>query len=306
MSRSFNASDRKPSRWLLIALLALVLLAIWWWRSGMSSGPDSTLDGGAAAEIGAGGTLAEPDFPDVQVGVAPELQRVEVLDTREHDPAAFTQGLILHEGSLFESTGLRGRSSLREVDPDTGSVLRQIEIDAEYFAEGLERVDDRLIQLTWQSGTAFEYDLDSFAEIGRFEYETEGWGLCYDGERLVMSDGSSTLFFRDSETFALEGQIEVTLAGQPIDQLNELECVGDAVFANVWQTDTILRIDPNTGAVGARIDASGLLTTEEQAAADVLNGIVYDPETGHFLITGKLWPRLFEVRFVAATMEEEN
>ena len=232
------------------------------------------------------------------IGAEPEALAIELVERRPHDPFAFTQGLLLHEGSLFESTGLRGRSSLRQVEPESGKILQKIELEDDYFAEGLERVDDRLIQLTWQSKKAFEYRLSDFSKLGEFEYDTEGWGLCYDGERLIMSDGSDQLFFRDPSTFELEGNVIVTLAGDTINMLNELECVGDDVYANVWQTDQILRIDADSGVVEATIDAAGLLTAEEEQDADVLNGIAYDPASGHFLITGKLWPALFEVRFV--------
>ena len=145
---------------------------------------------------------------------------------------------------------------------------------------------------------ALQYDRATFAPPGEFTYTTEGWGLCYDGTRLVMSDGTNTLYFRDPATFAVIGQVSVTLAGQPRSALNELECVGDAVFANIWRTDTIVKINPRTGVVTAVIDASGLLTPAERAGSDVLNGIAYDADHGTFLITGKLWPKLFAVQFI--------
>jgi glutaminyl-peptide cyclotransferase len=229
---------------------------------------------------------------------------VQVLETRPHQPDAFTQGLLLHEGRLFESTGLEGRSSLREVDPQSGAVLRRWDVDDDLFAEGLALVDDRLIQLTWQNGRALVYDIESFHDAGplaEYAYEGEGWGLCYDGARLVMTDGSSDLFFRDPTTFELQGSVPVTLDGRPVVRLNELECVGDEVYANVWQTDHIVRIDPATGTVTAVVDAAGLLTDEERPMADVLNGIAYDPSSRTFLITGKLWPKMFEVRFVQSS-----
>ena len=232
----------------------------------------------------------------------------EVISVRPHDTSAYTQGFLLYDGSLFESTGLRGESTLREVDPETGEVLRMIPVADEYFAEGLERVDDRLIQLTWQEHQAFVYDLETFEQIDSYTYEGEGWGLCYDGRFLFMSDGSPFLSLRDPETFELLVQSMVTLQGRPVERLNELECVGDYVYANVWQTDYILQINKWNGVVVAVIDASGLLTDEEQASLqspsqDVLNGIAYNPETDTFLITGKRWPRMFEVRFVPAESE---
>ncbi|UCF66521.1 MAG: glutaminyl-peptide cyclotransferase [Acidobacteriota bacterium] len=221
----------------------------------------------------------------------------EVLGFFPHDTDAFTQGLLLHNDSFYESTGLYGESTLRQVEPATGVVLMLHELSPSVFGEGLARVDDRLIQLTWQENIAYEYEIETFAETGTFKYAGEGWGLCFDGERLVMSNGSSTLFFRDPDTFAILGQVTVRKDGVPVIRLNELECVGDLVYANVWLTDTIMRIEADTGTVLTEIDASGLLTPEEAAQADVLNGIAFDPATEHFFLTGKLWPKVFEVRF---------
>jgi glutaminyl-peptide cyclotransferase len=233
----------------------------------------------------------------------PERLKVKVLATRPHDPAAFTQGLLVHEGSLYESTGLYSSSSLREVDPVSGVVKRKVDVPSEYFAEGLALVDDRLIQLTWKDQKALVYKLAGFASAGELHYEGEGWGLCWDGKRLVMTDGSDKLTFRDPKTFAFLGEVTVTRAdrmGERVLELNELECVDGVVYANVWQTDEILRIDPSNGRVTAVIDASGLLTPEERRKTDVLNGIAWDPQRRVFLITGKLWPKLFEVTFVPA------
>ncbi|MBK9051914.1 MAG: glutaminyl-peptide cyclotransferase [Chloroflexi bacterium] len=224
----------------------------------------------------------------------------EVVGTRPHDANAFTQGLILYNGFLYESTGLYGQSSLRQVNPQTGEVIQFVPLAETYFAEGLERVEDRLIQITWREQTAFVYDINTFALLNTFSYAGEGWGLCYDGLDLYMSNGSDSLTVRDPETFAVRSEIPVTLDGQPVVRLNELECVGNTVFANIWQTDTIVQIDKNSGQVVAVIDATGLLTTEERTTTDVLNGIVYQPETNTFLITGKLWPKIFEVHFVVA------
>ena len=228
----------------------------------------------------------------------PAALDTRVLTVYPHDPQAFTQGLLLHDGKLYESAGRYGVSSLREVERTTGRVLRSLAIANNYFAEGLALVGERLIQLTWQEHVAFEYDRATFSPRGQFTYTTEGWGICYDGMRLVMSDGSDTLYFRDPETFAVTGQVRVTLNGQPRAALNELECVEAEVFANIWLTDTIVKIDARTGAVTAVINASGLLPPAERATADVLNGIAYDASHGTFLITGKLWPKLFEVQFV--------
>ena len=226
--------------------------------------------------------------------------RPQVLNSYPHDRDAFTQGLLLHNDLFYESTGLRGRSSLRKVEPETGEVLEQISVPQPYFAEGLALVNDRLIQLTWEAGEAFVYNLD-FEQTGTFNYTGEGWGLCYDGESLYMSDGSATIDRRDPETFELLEEVRVRLRGAPVVLLNELECVGDSLYANVWQTDDIVRIDKTSGQVTARIDAAGLLTEEERAsleAGGVLNGIAYDEKSETFFITGKLWPKMFEVRFV--------
>ncbi|ADI13711.1 glutaminyl-peptide cyclotransferase [Truepera radiovictrix] len=226
----------------------------------------------------------------------------EVLATYPHDPEAFTQGLLWDGGRLFESTGLYGASTLREVVPETGEVVRLVALDARYFGEGLALVGDRLIQLTWQEGTAFVYDRATFERVGTFSYEGEGWGLCFDGEALYMSDGSATLTRRDPETFEVLETVEVTLRGEPVALLNELECAKGRVYANVFTTDVIVRIDPASGRVQGVVDASALLSAEERARLTrdaVLNGIAYNPEADTFYLTGKLWPKLFEVRFVA-------
>jgi len=224
----------------------------------------------------------------------------EIINVYPHDSAAFTQGLLHYDGKLYESTGLNGASSLREVEVETGEVLRLFPLDEQYFAEGLERVNDKLIQITWRSGVAFLYDLKTFERQKIFNYEGQGWGICYDGEHLYMSDGSAKLFKRDAESFELISSVTVKQNGNAIKELNELECVGNYVYANVWHTDRILQINKDTGNVVAEVDASNLLTTEQRNSLNreaVLNGIAYDTETENFYITGKLWPKLFEVKF---------
>jgi glutamine cyclotransferase len=227
----------------------------------------------------------------------------EVISVRPHDPGAYTQGLLFYNGFLYESTGRHGESTLRKVDPATGEVLQSVDVPPDYFAEGLERVDNTLIQLTWQSGIALVYDIETFEKIGEYQYEGEGWGLCGDGRYLYMSDGSPFIILRDRQTFEVFFSGLVSIQGKPVERLNELECVGDYIYANIWKTDFIVQIDKKNGVVVGVIDASGLLTDEERAQLkepdqDVLNGIVYLPDSDTFLITGKHWPKMFEVRFV--------
>jgi glutaminyl-peptide cyclotransferase len=255
-----------------------------------ASPPPATAAPAASPGAGAGAGTGIPWKPA-------EHRKVKVLASVPHDPEAFTQGLIWSEGALYESAGQYGHSSLRQVDPKTGKVVRSVQVPPRYFAEGLARVGDRLFQLTWQEGAALVYDVATFERRGELPYSGEGWGLCYDGRRLIMSDGSNRLSFRDPTTFATTGGVNVTLDGRPAMQLNELECVDGAVYANVWQSNEILRIDPEAGRVTAVIDASGLLTWKESIRADVLNGIAYKPETKTFLLTGKHWPKMFEVVF---------
>ena len=224
--------------------------------------------------------------------------RVDVLREIPHDTTAYTQGLLWWHDKLYESTGQHGTSTLRRVHPDTGAVEQRVDIEPDYFAEGLARVDDRLIQLTWKAQLGFVYDADTFATVATFRYRGEGWGLCHDGTRLIMSDGSDTLTFRDRRSFEATGSVRVTLRGQPQYDLNELECVNDIVYANVWEHDYIVRVDPTSGRITHQIDAAGLLTRDEALGTDVLNGIAYNPAAGTFYITGKLWPKMFEVRFV--------
>lgn len=221
----------------------------------------------------------------------------EVVKVYPHDRGAFTQGLVYRDGYLYESTGLNGRSSLRKVKLDTGEVVQRVEVDAAYFAEGLTDWGDRLLQLTWQSGKAFVYDRATFKPVATFSYSGEGWGLTHDGKRLILSDGTPTLRFLDPKTFAETGRVDVTYAGRPLGNLNELEYVKGEVFANVWQTQTIVAIDPASGRVTRRIDLPDLLDADDRRQpVDVLNGIAYDAKHDRLFVTGKLWPKLFEIR----------
>lgn len=240
---------------------------------------------------------APPTAPTLETPGGVQSVTVTVIDSVPHDVLSYTQGLVFDsDGRLFESTGLEGRSSLRELDPDTGSVARAAVLDPFLFGEGLALVDDRLIQITWQDGVALVYDAETFEREATFEYEGEGWGLCYDGARLVMSDGTDTLTFRDPETFEATGEVGVTMAGSPLTLLNELECVDDKVYANLYRSDLIAVIDPSTGAVESLIDAA---TLPRQEGADVLNGIAVDP-AGNLWLTGKLWDTMYRVELVPA------
>lgn len=223
----------------------------------------------------------------------------DVVSRRPHDQAAFTQGLLLDDtGRLYESTGLWGESDLREVDPETGEVLRVEPSPPESFSEGLALVGDELVQLSWRAGQARRFDAASFELLGTHAYDGEGWGLCHDGERLVMSDGSDRLTFRDPQTFESIGSIGVSFAGVPLTRLNELECVDGDVWANVWLTDVIVRIDPSDGRVTGVLDLHGLIQPHpaEADSGAVLNGIAYDSQADTFLVTGKRWPELIEIR----------
>lgn len=237
------------------------------------------------------------------LSAAAERLTVEVLAVLPHDARAFTQGLLLHEGRFYESTGRYGHSSLREVDPASGEVLRRRALDPAWFGEGLARVDDRLIQLTWREGLALSYRLDDFRLLGAYQYDGEGWGLCYDGESLWMSDGSATLYRRDPADFSLRGQVTVRLDGVPQERLNELACVGEHVYANIWHEPRLVRIDKHNGRVSAEIDASALVAASRRGddREAVLNGIAHDAASGDFYLTGKLWPEMFRVRFVASS-----
>lgn len=251
-----------------------------------------------AAPAGGGAQTARAAKP--APASAPTPLRVEVVATYPHDPTAFTQGLVLDGTTLYESTGLEGRSSLRRVDVTTGRVLQRADQPDPIFAEGLAVIGSRLIQLTWKNGIAYEYEKKTLQRTRELGYSGEGWGACFDGQSLVTSDGSDRLTYRDPSTLASRREVRVTAAGKGLAQLNELECASGHVWANVWNTDTIARIDPRSGHVTAMVNATGLLSAAEREGTDVLNGIAYDASNQTFLITGKLWPKLFRTRFVPA------
>lgn len=227
----------------------------------------------------------------------PQRLGVRVLGSSPHDATAYTQGLLWHDGVLYESTGHYGESRLRRVALTSGEVLAELALSDSLFGEGLARIGERLVQLTWKAGRALIHDLETLEQVDEWTYQGEGWGLCFDGAQLWMSDGSSRLQRRDGASFALLGEMDVTLDGKPVGLLNELECAEGWIYANVYETDFIVRIDPLSGRVDAVIDASGLLTPAERETAEVLNGIAYDEEKEVFYLTGKFWPRLFEVTF---------
>jgi glutamine cyclotransferase len=223
-----------------------------------------------------------------------------VIERFPHDRGAFTQGLLYAQGYLYESTGRRGQSSLRRVDLTSGEVVQMARLGDQYFGEGLALWQDRLYQLTWTSNVGFVYDQESFEEIGRFTYPTEGWGLTHDGDFLILSDGSDHLYFYEPERFELVRTLPVRLGDRPLFQLNELEYIHGQVYANVWGEEFIVAIDLQSGQVTRWIDLRGLLPEEERAEPGaVLNGIAYDPDGDRLFVTGKLWPTLFWIELVA-------
>jgi len=222
----------------------------------------------------------------------------EILERYPHDSEAFTQGLLYQDGVLYESTGLYGESSIRRVDLETGAVLLQQTLDPDLFGEGLALVGNNLIQLTWQNRLGLVYDHASLALEDQFTYETEGWGITFDGTHLLVSDGTATLQWWDPITFERLQTLTVTDVDLPVDMLNELEMVNGVLFANLWLSDDIAVIDPATGLVTRWLHLEGLLSEEEKAAANVLNGIAYDAAGDRLFVTGKLWPWLFQIQLI--------
>jgi glutaminyl-peptide cyclotransferase len=222
----------------------------------------------------------------------------KIVKTYPHDRQAFTQGLEYVNGVLYEGTGQHGQSGIRKVNLETGDVLQRQPIDAKYFGEGITIWGDTLLQLTWQSETGFVYDLKTFKQTKTFTYQGEGWGLTHDGTRLIMSDGTAALRFLDPKTLKETGRVTVRDGGTPIEKLNELEVVKGEVFANVWTTKRIVRISPKTGQVTGWVDLEGILDLRDAAGTDVLNGIAYDAAGDRLFVTGKWWPKLFEIKIV--------
>jgi glutamine cyclotransferase len=232
-----------------------------------------------------------PQFPPA------EIVGVQSVGSSPHDTSSFTEGFLYHDGAFYESTGRQGQSLMRKWDPATGKVLREVKIGDAYFGEGLALIGDRLYQLTWQTKIGFVYDTATFRQLSTFTFEGEGWGMTTDGQSLVMSDGTSTVRFIDPRTFAVTRTIEVTDGSQPVVNVNELEWIKGELWANVWKTSRIARIDPKDGHVKGWVDLDGLLppgsVTSEEAVA---NGIAYDAATDRLWVTGKLWPKVFQVR----------
>jgi glutaminyl-peptide cyclotransferase len=270
----------------LFAAGVLSLLA--WGAGGCSKGP-------AALPADASGAEA----PAQAIGAADSLPNYtyEVVNTYPHDRGAFTEGLTYLDGILLESTGLNGSSTLRKVELKTGRVIQQVRMPPEYFGEGTTYLGDRIFQLTWQNQKGFLYDLRSMEPEGEFAYTGEGWGLTTDGRSLIMSDGSNQIRFLDPKTFQVSRSISVFIHGRPLRMLNELEYIKGEIFANIWQTQFVVRIDPSSGRVLGLIDFTGLLAPGDyDEHTDVFNGIAYDPAGDRIFVTGKNWPKLFEVR----------
>ena len=222
----------------------------------------------------------------------------DVINVYPHDPNAFTQGLVIDDGVMYEGTGLTGESSLRRVDIETGDVLQIHELPSEFFGEGITVFGDKIIQLTWQSEIGFVYDKNSFELLQNFSYPTEGWGITTDGTQLIMSDGTANLYFLDPKTFQTIGQVEVRNGTVPVNRLNELEYINGEVYANVWMANKIAIINPHTGQVTGWIDLTGIYTPETSNSNNVLNGIAYDAENSRLYVTGKRWSQLFQINLI--------
>ena len=242
--------------------------------------------------------LASPNPPSTDPAPKPLQYTYSIVHVYPHDENAFTEGLVFDNGSLFESTGLYGKSTLRRVELETGKVLQTYALPIQYFGEGLTIFDDEIIQLTWREHQGFVYDMPSFSKIEDFNYSTEGWGLTFDGSRLIMSDGTANLYFLDPQTYEKTGQIQVH-ENNPITRLNELEYINGKIYANVWHQEKIAIINPQSGQVEAWINLSGIQNPPNPGPENVLNGIAYDAKGNRLFITGKMWPHLYEIKLIS-------
>ncbi|MEM8962200.1 MAG: glutaminyl-peptide cyclotransferase [Acidobacteriota bacterium] len=282
----------KPSGGVYVALVAAtVALAIMTWSSDTP---------GQTPAAGPDRAPSEARSPAGKTTGPIERMTLEVIAVHAHDPQAFTQGLLWHEGWLYESTGLYGQSTVRRVKPETGVVVASRATAPDLFGEGLVLVGENLYQLTWKAGILQVWDRETLELVDQLGYRGEGWGLAYDGDQFIMSDGSAILRFRDVNNFQVVREITVTRDGRTVRGLNELEWVDGRIWANILGRDELIRIDPSSGGVDAYVDASGLLAPQIRRGVDVLNGIAWDADTGTFWITGKFWPSMFQVRLVSA------
>jgi glutaminyl-peptide cyclotransferase len=260
--------------------------------------------GAAAAALLALASMAAPSGLLADAGVPPTQDAGDIpsftyalVKARPHDRGAFTEGLVFWKGMLIESTGLYGHSTLRKVDLETGRVTQEVDLPANLFGEGIAVLGGKIYQLTWQSQRGFVYDVDTLKQVGGFSFTGEGWGLTTDGRALIMTDGTHRIRFIDPTTFEVTRTIDVLAHGRPVENLNELEFVRGELYANVWQTKFILRIDPATGRILGSVDFVGLLPEADYARdTDVMNGIAYDADGDRLFVTGKNWPKLFEVK----------
>ncbi|MES2461069.1 MAG: glutaminyl-peptide cyclotransferase [Armatimonadota bacterium] len=282
MLRFIYSSAKRPTAFTAVSAFLVIL-----------AGPVGCSGGSPSA-----GNATPIPAPSAPVAVVAPTYTYEVVKSYPHDTGAFTQGLVYENGHLLESTGLNGRSSLREVDLATGAVLKKVDVPSQYFAEGLTEFNSKLYQITWQSNKGFVYDRATFKKQSEFSYAGEGWGLADTATSLILSNGTNKIRFLNPTTFAVERTIAVTFAdNQPLADLNELEYIDGEIYANVWQTDTIARIDPKNGKVLSWIDLTGLLPAGERTPeTDVLNGIAYDPAGKRLFVTGKLWPKIYEIK----------
>ena len=287
---------RFPIWWLVVPIALLVAGAAWREARHPLPPSDAALARMTRTEnFGANGTQTNGATAPANERVARDRWRV--VRTIPHDRDAFLQGLLWEDGGFYESTGIEGQSTLRRLEYPSGKVLKKQELPGNVFGEGLVAWKDELIQITWQSQIAYVWDKNNFQAKNQFNYQGEGWGITTDGKSLIMSDGSDKLAFRDPETFAVQHTISVTINGQPQANLNELEWIDGQIWANIWQSDIIARIDPQSGHVVSFLDLSGLLpASARDGHEDVLNGIAYDPATKRIWISGKRWPSIFEIK----------